>query len=199
MLIDDARDVILIGLGGGQQAKFIHRHLPHLRIVAMEIDAAMVDIARNDFGLPPDDERLQVLIGDAAELIAGYAGQCDLLISDAYDEQNQIVDALHTEAFYHTCHRILRSGGIMTVNIFRPPAEWGVGYIKMLRRIFAEVYLTSLSAEQLVITLCKSPIGPDWDAIARRAAEFDPAFGLELPEFVAKFPRLAAAPAEQLG
>ena len=199
ILIDDPRDAILLGLGGGQMAKFIHRHLPDTRLVAMEIDPTMVELAHSHFGLPADDERLQVVVGDGARLIADYPDKCDLILSDASGVCNGLIEALHTEAFYLDCHRILRSGGIMTVNIFRPPVEWGKGHITMLRRIFAEVYLTSLSADQLVITLCKDPLGADWDARTRRAAAFDPAAGLGLPEFVAQFPRLPAPSTESAG
>ena len=35
--IPSATDVLLIGLGGGQQAKFIHRYLPELRTIGRSI------------------------------------------------------------------------------------------------------------------------------------------------------------------
>lgn len=190
VLIDAPRDVLLIGLGGGQQARFVHHNLPQLRMVAVEIDAVMVSLARQYFGLPPDDERLQVVTGDGAAFVAGLENQCDLLLQDAGGENNGIVDALHTETFYRDCHRALRKGGIMTVNVYRPAPDWGIGLLHMLQRIFDRVYGTTVVAgEQYVLTLCKDRLGPDWDAIAERAARMQPQVDLALVDFVGGFPR----------
>lgn len=195
VLIDAPRDVMLIGLGGGTQPKFIHRYLPQLRLLAVEIDPVMVELAHTQFGLPADDERLEVVIADGAVFMSDCVAQCDLILSDAYGDNSQIVEALHTEAFYQACHRVLRTGGIMTVNILRPGPDWGIGYMNMLRRIFDTVYVTMIAADQCVLTLCKSPLGPDWTAIAERAQAYDPSLGLDLPEFVKAFPRVDANPA----
>lgn len=190
VLIDAPRDVILIGLGGGQQVRFVHQNLPQLRMIALEIDAEMVTLARQYFGLPPDDERLQVVTADGAVFVAGLENQCDLLLQDASGENNGIVDALHTEAFYRDCHRALRKGGIMTVNVYRPAPDWGIGLMHMLQRIFARVYATTVVAgEQYVLTLCKDALGPDWDATAKRAASMEPQVELPLINFVKRFPR----------
>lgn len=195
VLIDNPRDVILIGLGGGQQVRFIREHFPQLHLTALEIDPVLVDLARQHFGLPPDDACLRVVVGDGAAFVAGCDGQCDLLLSDASGDGNVIVDALHTEAFYRDCHRILRRGGIMTVNVYHPGPTWGVGLIGMLRGIFDQVYFTTISdGEQYVITLCKDPLGPDWDAIAARAGILQPEIDLPLIDFVNRFPRSGRQP-----
>jgi spermidine synthase len=192
VLIDAPTDVILIGLGGGQQAKFIHQYLPELRSIALEIDQTMVDLARRHFGLPPDDERLQVVVADAADFMRDHEGQCDLIVSDAYGEGNRIVYELHTEDFYRRCLGILRADGIMTVNIYRPSETWGVGYTQMLRRLFARVYVIKVSDVQFVLILCKSAPGPDWDAITARAVAMQSRSRLPVVDFVATFPRTTA-------
>lgn len=190
VLIDAPRDAIMLGLGSGQMAKFIRRYVPAMRVKALEIDPVMVELARSAFGLPPDDERLEVVIADAAAFIERYTGQCDLLFSDAYDEASRPIDAFHSESFYRACHRVLRQGGIMTVNMFRPEPGWRTGYLEMLQSIFELVYVTTVLPDQFVLTLCKNRLGPDWQAIEHRAAAFDASAGLDLVEFVRRIPRV---------
>jgi hypothetical protein len=50
----------MIGLGGGSIAKFCHRFLPASRMTVLEINPHVI-VLRNDFQVPPDDERFEVL------------------------------------------------------------------------------------------------------------------------------------------
>ncbi|MCY0389216.1 methyltransferase domain-containing protein [Robbsia sp. Bb-Pol-6] len=118
------REVLLIGLGGGRQAKFLHRHFPSVNIVAVEIDPVVVDPARSHFQLPGDDERLRVVVQDAAACVHEDDGSCDLIVSDGFMEGDQVVAAFHTPDFYKARHRKLSPDGIMTVNVFRPSSDW---------------------------------------------------------------------------
>ena len=73
----------------------------------------------------------------------------------------------------------------MTVNIFRPSAEWGKGYLSMLRRIFSEVYYVVVTPEQFVLTLCKDAVNFRWPEIAKRATLLDARTSLGAAAFVA--------------
>lgn len=178
-------DVILIGLGGGQQAKFIHRHLPELRTIALEIEPEVVELARTHFSLPPDDERLRVVVSDAAHFIRGHGNaQCDLILSDAFDERYGPVDALHTVEFYRACHRVLRTGGIMTVNVYRPTAAWAAEFMSTVSSVFPCKKFMLVSEVQGVMVLWKDRPNLDWSAIRNRAAELNEKTQLDFSAFV---------------
>ncbi|KAI6200722.1 Methyltransf-11 domain-containing protein [Aphelenchoides besseyi] len=55
---------LILGLGGGLLAKFLHRKLPGCTVVGVEYDKAVVKVARGHFGLP-NDPRLIVVVDDA--------------------------------------------------------------------------------------------------------------------------------------
>src|SRR5690606_4115144 len=46
--------IIMIGLGGGSLAKFVHHYMPRTETVAVEINPQVVNIARQFFQVPED-------------------------------------------------------------------------------------------------------------------------------------------------
>ena len=76
--------IAVIGLGGGAQAKFCHRHLRHSRIEVVENDPGVLAL-RGAFRIPADDARLAVEPGDGATWLRERTGRYDLLLVDAYD------------------------------------------------------------------------------------------------------------------
>lgn len=111
----------MVGLGGGSQAKFCHRHLPQSRIEVVENNPAVIALRRK-FSIPDDDPRLQVHLGDGAEFLCTRRGRYDVLLVDGYDEQG-IPQALSTLAFYEDCRAALAPGGVMSVNLFSTDAQ----------------------------------------------------------------------------
>ncbi len=149
------RDILLIGLGGGQQAKFVHRRMPETRLVAVEIDPAMVRIARECFGVPPDDERLSVVVGDVATYVCDHPDSCDVILSDGYDHRFMLHDSLTDEDFYRACHRALRAEGMMAVNLHRKEPQWCLTHLSMLAQIFPMVMELNTHADQIVLLVVK--------------------------------------------
>jgi spermidine synthase len=109
------RRIGMVGLGGGSQAKFCLRHLPEARIEAFEIDPRVVAM-RDDFHIP-DDARLQVIEGDAAQWLPRRRAAYDLLLIDGYDTTG-IPAALSTQAFVDACRDALDLRGVLATNLF---------------------------------------------------------------------------------
>src|SRR6266705_5028803 len=74
------RDVLMVGLGGGSMARFIHQRMPNVRVSAVEIDPGVVTVARKYFHFPEEDERLEILIGAGAELVPRQPAGADVLV-----------------------------------------------------------------------------------------------------------------------
>ncbi|MCW4455450.1 fused MFS/spermidine synthase [Flavobacterium sp. MXW15] len=125
------RSIGIIGLGGGAQAKFCHRHLPQARIEAVESDAGVLAL-RDRFRIPADSERLQVVHGDGARWLRDHRGRYDLLLVDAYDVQG-IPPALSTREFYDDCRAALTADGVMAGNLYATDARQ---HFARLRRSF---------------------------------------------------------------
>lgn len=108
--------IAMIGLGGGSLAKFCHRYLPAARIDVAEIDAGVIAL-RDEFQVPADSERFNVVLCDGADFVQQAAADTvDILLVDGYDPHG-LPARLSSQAFYDDCHRMLRPGGIMVANL----------------------------------------------------------------------------------
>jgi spermidine synthase len=103
----DAENALVIGLGGGTVVKQMWRDYPSMHIDAVEIDADVVEVAREFFDLP-EDERLVVFLGDGREFVECSPDLYDIVIVDAFDDDH-VPRHLLTEEFLrevrdHLCH-----------------------------------------------------------------------------------------------
>src|SRR5512134_1922886 len=60
LFVPPPRHAVMIGLGGGSLAKFIHSRMPDTRVTAVEINPQVVAAARQFFALPEASDRLAV-------------------------------------------------------------------------------------------------------------------------------------------
>jgi spermidine synthase len=110
------RKVLLIGLGAASLTKFLYRHYPLAKLTVVEIEPDVVAAARQFFKLPQDPRRLNIVIGDGAEFIAGSDQHYDLILVDGFDS-NARAGMLDTLPFYQMSRSRLSSNGIMAVNL----------------------------------------------------------------------------------
>lgn len=121
--------IAMIGLGGGSLAKFCYRHLPQARVQVVEINPHVIAL-RDEFHVPPDDERFTVVRGDGAQFVRLRAMRPEVLLVDGFDRQG-LPSRLCSQRFYDDCAEMLQPNGIMVVNL-----HFGhVGYDKVLERI----------------------------------------------------------------
>jgi spermidine synthase len=107
-----------LGLGAGAITKFCYKKL-RMTCTAIELNPRVADVCRAWFRLPPDDERLRVVIADAAREIQRdeWLGTVDALAVDVYDDE-AAAPVLDSAEFYADCRRLLTDEGCMTVNLF---------------------------------------------------------------------------------
>ncbi len=107
-----------LGLGAGTITKFCYKKLK-MTCTAIELNPGVLHACRGWFRLPPDDERLRVVLADAAQEIRSpeWTGVVDALQVDLYDHEAAapVLDSLD---FYRDCHALLTPQGCMTVNLF---------------------------------------------------------------------------------
>ncbi len=127
------RTVALIGLGGGSQAKYCHRHLPEARIEVVENNPHVLAL-RDRFQVPADDARFQVFLDDGARFLRERPARYELLLVDGYDETG-IPEALSTQAFYDDCRAALATDGAMAVNLYCRDA---MRHVERLQRAFGQ-------------------------------------------------------------
>jgi spermidine synthase len=130
--------IAMIGLGGGSLAKFCHRHLLQARIQVVEINPHVIAL-RDEFLVPPDDARLQVLQGDGADFVRDPAQRSDVLLVDGFDYDGQ-PSRLSSQAFYDDCHEHLLPDGLLVVNLHTGDAHCAI-FVERMRRSFGDALL----------------------------------------------------------
>jgi spermidine synthase len=127
LLVERPRRALVIGLGGGSFAGFLHHQIPGIVVDGVEIDPVVVDVARTFFGLD-QLPRLRVHVADGARFVAerlsqGYRGAYDIALLDAYTGDG-IPAHLETPEFFAAVSGLLDPGGVAILNLgIDEPAE----------------------------------------------------------------------------
>ena len=118
------RHAMQLGLGAGALTKFCYKKL-RMTCTAVEINPRVADVCRAWLKLPPEDERLRVVIADAAREIRRpeWLGTVDALQVDLYDDE-AAAPVLDSPDFYADCRHLLTEEGCMTVNLFGRSASF---------------------------------------------------------------------------
>lgn len=107
--------VLQVGLGSASVTRFLHRYRPDASIAVVEISPRVVAAARQFFKLP-QDERVEIVIADAAQYVATAGRRFDLIVVDGFDANGR-PGALDSERFYRHCGERLARDGILAVNL----------------------------------------------------------------------------------
>lgn len=114
----------MIGLGGGSLAKFCHQQLPGSRMTVIEINPHVIAL-RDEFQIPADDERFQVVAANGALYLAQEPPEFDVLLVDGFDHQGQPAE-LCTQQFYDDCLGALTANGVLVVNLHRDHPDYAL-------------------------------------------------------------------------
>lgn len=115
----DPHRILIIGLGGGTLPRTLAALLPNATIDTVEIDPAVVRVARDYFGFTAS-ARINVFEEDGRAYVrrAARAGtHYDLIMLDAYDSE-YIPEHLLTREFLQEAQSLLAPGAVLAANTF---------------------------------------------------------------------------------
>ena len=180
------REVLMIGLGGGSMARYIHQRMPETRTTVVEINAKVLAAARSMFHFPADDARLKVEIACGADYLADHAESSDVLLVDGFDDGKQ-PEVLCTQAFYAAAYAALRPGGVMAVNFMAQEKKLDA-YMQRIEKSF-DGCVASLIAEDRVNIIAfvfkRHPRELAWAELKKRARQLKENHDLPLEDFIA--------------
>lgn len=145
----------MIGLGGGSLAKFCYRYLPSTRIKVVEINPHVIAL-RDEFKVPPDDERFKVRRGDGADFVRFAPYPVDVLMVDGFDSDGQ-PPALCSQRFYDDCYEALQPGGMLVVNLHAGHRHHAA-FVARIRRSFDEQVLLVGDSSNSIVFACKGQL-----------------------------------------
>ena len=119
LFIDNPQNVLIIGLGGGSLSNTIHELYPSAHIENVEIDPAVIKVARDYFSFVETDN-VTSKVQDGRIFIKRAAlkkQKYDWIILDAFNG-DYIPEHLLTKEFFAEVKSVLADGGIVAANTF---------------------------------------------------------------------------------
>lgn len=110
--------VLILGLGAGNVATLLAEYNPDYDITGVEVDAEVIRLGKKYFQLGTIP-RLQVVIGDALEYVAGCQEQYDLLVVDLFID-DKVPAATETSTFFQALAKLLAPGALLIWNRLAP-------------------------------------------------------------------------------
>jgi predicted O-methyltransferase YrrM len=166
--------VLHLGAGALTLARYVAATRPGSSQLAVEVDAALVDLIR--LRLPLRNPRLRVRVGDArAELERLRPGSFDMVIADVF-EGGRTPAHLTSAEFWAAALRAIRSTGVVAVNVADgPPLAHARAQVATARAVFPHACLIAdagvLRGRRFGnLVLAASPAPLPVDAVIRRAA-----------------------------
>ena len=178
------RKVLLIGLGGASIPKFIHKFLPDMKSITVEIHRKVISVAHQMFHLPPNDKSLKVIHGDGISFMREHPQSTDVLMIDAFDPDG-IPRNFRSLSFFDLCRATLRQNGIFVMNIWASDPHYDL-YIDRMRRVFEELILvipTGKPGNQIVLAFNDMPHELDVKILRAKAKTLEKTYGLEFLAF----------------
>lgn len=144
----EPRRALIIGGGDGGSAEELFKYPSMERVVLVELDEKVVEIARTHFQTVHqgslDDARLEIRFEEGwryvREAVARADERFDLIVLDLTDPVGP-AEALYSEAFFRDCKALLSGEGAITLHIGSPvfqPRRM-VDIVHRLRKVFKHV------------------------------------------------------------
>jgi spermidine synthase len=171
-----------LGLGAGSITKFCYKTLA-LHTTVVELNPQVLAACRQWFKLPPENERLRIILGDAAEAVqrAELQNAFDAIAVDLYDHE-AAAPVLDDEDFYARVRHCLTAEGVMSVNLFGRRASYDQSLAK-IRHVFGDApgtlwaFKPTKEGNTIVLAL-KTPQQPAPEVFAQQAAQVQQRWGL---------------------
>ena len=175
---DPQRRVLILGLGGGGMVRFLGHHFPATVVEAVEIDPAVVGVARSHFGIS-EGPAVHLHTADAFDFVAETAETYDAIYLDAFlraPEASGLEEKtrrLRTREFLHQLRDRLTPGGLVAFNLIAadPRTEEDLAAI---REVFPGMGRFAVpESGNLVVIAPREGAIPGPEEWGKRAAEFD--------------------------
>lgn len=156
LLFSNARNIVLLGLGGGSLVHCLSQHFPESSIQVVELRQAVIDIAYDWFALPRLDN-LQVVHADAMRYVAKLKqDSCDIIFSDLYVD-DRMAACQAEQDFIVACYQALNDSGCLVLNFHQKPYRGSV-LMDTLESFFSSIIVHDSVERNSIMFCCKSEV-----------------------------------------
>lgn len=179
--INGAKNVLFLGVAGGTAIKQLVTVYPALHVTGVDLDPAVLDVAKRYFGLG-GEARVNLVADDARWFLANSRDRYDMIAIDLY-VTGHIPFFATTEEFFRLVRDHLTDDGILMMNVLavQQPEELLGPLVRTVRLSFPSTFLTgygnfiliasrsTLGVETLKERLEQAGPSPEVRQVARRA------------------------------
>ncbi len=181
------KNVLAIGLGGGSLTKYMHAYCPEISSTVLEINPKIIQVARSQFYVPDNDERLNIIEGDGLQYLANHQESADVLLIDAFDS-NGIPPDFCSQDFFDMCARSLKINGLLAINLWGSDKNFDI-YLQRIEQSFKQKVLilrTGNPGNIVVFGFNKAPQNMSLSSLKTQAKQLETQHGIEFSHFIKK-------------
>ena len=185
-LVPEAKDVLLVGLGGASLPKFIQKNFPDIRLDIVEIDPDVVKVCQKFFhfeGTP----NTRVFVMDGRMYMKRAEKKYDVILLDAY-AADHIPFHLTTAEFIRMVRDHLKPGGAVVSNLWEHGLNrFYFAELKTFQETFPQSYILPAGSSGNIIvfgSLDEPKVAADEWVRRAKAASADKDLGFDLPALV---------------
>ena len=173
MYAKDVRSILEIGFGGGRTSWYLHRYLPNVQLTSVELDPAVVELAKKYFGIK-QEPNFQIVNRDGRLFLSESKDRYDIILIDAY-RGPFVPFHLLTREFFQIVKDHLAAGGVVAQNV-EPSTMLFDSAVKTINTVFPQ--LDFYRANGNIVTVAYDGAERKIEDLAGLAHERDKAFGL---------------------
>jgi spermidine synthase len=177
--------ILIVGLGGGTMSNSLHQIFPNATITNVEIDPAVIKVARSYFGFF-ENEKVTSVVQDGRIFVKRAVlkkQQYDWIILDAFNG-DYIPEHLMTQEFLQETQQLLSNNGVLAANTFSISKLYDVESATY-KSVFGDFFnVRNKQHSNRIILTSKKPL-PKNSVIAARANTLAPmleAFNVNITE-----------------
>lgn len=184
LLRPDPRQVLMAGLGAGGFHRLFNLAHPEARLVTVEIDPMIQELAEAHAGFRtgPGNE---VVIDDARMFLRRTRASYDWILLDAFDRAAQIPVHLTTREFFALLRDRLAEGGVMLTNLHQG-SRFFASEVLTIGAVFPDMVLLPVAGgTNVILAAALSPAGSIARGLAAAgsgAVALYKRYGVDLPE-----------------
>ncbi|HHT25994.1 MAG TPA: fused MFS/spermidine synthase [Firmicutes bacterium] len=183
LLRPEAKEVLMVGLGGGSVPKNFRVNYPGVAMDAADIDPEVIRVAKTYF-MVKEDDMLRLIARDGRIYLHQTKKKYDLLFFDAYFA-DAIPFHLATQEYLREVFNALTPDGVVVANIIGaftgPKSRFFRSIYKTYTTVFPYVYAFSVGdfiggipndePQNIILIAVKGDKAPDWQALQAKANE----------------------------
>ena len=170
----DPQHCLLLGLGSGALATTLLHHYPQVKVDAVEIRHAVIQLAYSHFYLPRTS-RLTVHQKDAVTFVSDATrGHCDIVFSDLYLATGMDLQQA-TSRFFDHCQQHMKANGWLVLNFWQDHRRLDI--LPLLAARFSQVWTNNIGHDNWVILASNQVATLDKSGTKKQIAILNKRFG----------------------